>query len=222
EFEKEANKIIASRKAIEEDEAKIKKEELWDTIKVGEKRKGTVSRLAAFGAFVDLGGIDGLIHISELSWNRVKNASEVVSVGDEVEVTVLNADKEKNRISLSLKDINANPINEVRNSLVIGSIVEGTVRKIMDFGAFVEIKNGVDGLVHISQISEDRVTKISEFINVGDKVKVKILDIDKKSNKISLSIKDASEGSNEDYSQYQKEESVSTSLADLLKGFKFE
>ncbi len=221
ELDREKEKLVLSRKEIEKVEAEIKKEQLLSSIKPGEKRTGVVSRLAKFGAFVDLGGMDGLIHVSELSWKRVNNPSDVVSVGDKVEVYVLGVDKENNRISLSLKDVNENPWADVTGKCKVGDVVDGVVLKTLDFGAFVEIQPGVEGLVHISEISEERINKVSDVLNIGDNIKVKILDIDNKANRISLSIKEASEKPKEDLKKFNDSESAGTRLADLLKDFKF-
>ena len=157
----------------------------------GEKRNGVVTRLAKFGAFVDLGGIDGLIHVSDLSWKRVLDPSEVVSVGDEVEVYVLDFDKAKGRISLGLKDVEGNPWNNISSKYHTNDIVEGTVVKLMEFGAFVQLQAGIEGLVHLSEISEERIAKVSDVLKVGDTVKVKIGEINEKDKRISLSIKEA-------------------------------
>ncbi|WP_123054164.1 30S ribosomal protein S1 [Clostridium sp. JN-1] len=222
EFEKEKEEVVVSGKKVEEEHLKVKKDELWNTIKAGEKREGVVVRLTNFGAFVDLGGVDGLVHLSELSWKRVKKASDVVSVGDKVEVYVLDVDREKNRISLSLKDVSEDPWNNVSSKFKAGDIVEGTVSKVVDFGAFVEIMDGVEGLVHLSQISEDRILKASDALKAGDKVKVKILDIDSEKDRISLSIKEAAGKPQGDFKKYVDRGQANTSLADLLKDFKFE
>ncbi|AKN32090.1 30S ribosomal protein S1 [Clostridium carboxidivorans P7] len=221
EFDKDKEKVVLSRKVIEKAEAEEKKQHLLNSIKPGEKRSGVVSRLAKFGAFVDLGGVDGLIHVSELSWKRVNNPADVVSVGDKVEVYILSVDKENNKIALALKDVNENPWESVGNKFKIGDVVEGEVLKLASFGAFVEIQPGVEGLVHISEISEERIAKPSDVLNLGDKVRVKILDIDNKENRISLSIKDAVEKPKEDLDKFNDNESAGTSLADLLKDFKF-
>ncbi|WPC43153.1 30S ribosomal protein S1 [Clostridium sp. JS66] len=221
EFDKDNEKVVLSRKVIEKAEAEQKKQQLLNSIKPGEKRSGVVSRLAKFGAFVDLGGVDGLIHVSELSWKRVNNPADVVSVGDKVEVYILSVDKENNRIALALKDVNENPWESVSNKFKIGDVVEGEVSKLASFGAFVEIQPGVEGLVHISEISEERIAKPSDVLSLGDKVRVKILDIDNKENRISLSIKDAVEKPKEDLDKFNDNESAGTSLADLLKDFKF-
>lgn len=216
ELDREKRKVILSRKEVEKEEVEAKKGQLWASLKKGEKRKGTVSRLTKFGAFVDLGGVDGLIHLSELSWKRVNHPSEVVSVGDAVEVYVLDFDEGKGRISLGLKDVESNPWNEVENKYKIYNIVEGTVVKVLNFGAFVELEPGVEGLVHVSQISEERISSPADVLNVGDKVKVKIIDINEKNNKISLSIKEAIEKPSEDFSKYNDEEKGMGTLADLF------
>jgi small subunit ribosomal protein S1 len=225
ELDKEKKRVILSRKEIELKEAEGKKETLWTSLKKGEKRSGVVTRLARFGAFVDLGGMDGLIHNNDLSWKRVVDPADVVSVGDVVEVYILDFDKATNRISLGLKDVSQNPWNAVKANFAVGSVVEGKIVRVVDFGAFVELQPGVEGLVHISEISEERIAKPSDVLKAGDTVKVKILDIDNAKSKISLSIKEAAAKPQEDYSQYNKEDSGST-LGDLfsekLKGLKFD
>lgn len=226
ELDKDKNKVILSGKEVAKEAKEAKKQELWNSIKKGEKRTGTVTRLARFGAFVDLGGVDGLIHNQDLSWKRIVDPAEIVSVGDKVEVYVLDFDKEKGRISLGLKEISEDPWNTITEKYSVGSTVEGTVVRLLDFGAFVEIAPGIEGLVHISEISEERVSKPASVLNVGDKVKVKVLSIDTKEHKMSLSIKEAVEKPQEDYSQFNDEESSMATLADLfkdkLKDFKFE
>ena len=224
ELDRENKKVVLSRKVIEKAESEIKKEIVWNELKKGEKRKGVVTRLAKFGAFVDLGGIDGLIHVSDLSWKRVLDPSEVVSVGDEVEVFVLDFDKAKGRISLGLKDVEGNPWNNISSKYHTNDIVEGTVVKLMEFGAFVQLESGVEGLVHLSEISEERIAKDSDVLKVGDTVKVKIGEINEKDKRISLSIKEAANKVYEDFSQYNEEEQGVT-LGDLwkdkFKDFKF-
>lgn len=226
ELDKDKKKVILSRKEVEKEAREAKKQELWNSLKKGEKRSGVVTRLARFGAFVDLGGMDGLIHNQELSWKRIVDPAEVVSVGDKVEVYVLDFDKEKGRISLGLKEISEDPWNTVTEKFSVGSTVEGTVVRLLDFGAFVEIAPGIEGLVHISEISEDRISKPASVLNAGDKVKVKVLSIDTKDHKLSLSIKEAIEKPQEDYAKFNDEEGSMATLADLfkdkLKDFKFE
>jgi len=225
ELDKEKRRVVLSRRVIEQAQLEVKREEIWKTLKVGEKVPGTVSRLTNFGAFVDLGGIDGLVHVSELSWNRVKEPSQVVSVGDKVEVYILDLNREKGRISLSLKDAAEDPWKKQIKEQNIGSIVDGTVTKLMKFGAFVDIGNGIEGLVHISQLSDEHVNSPSEVVSIGDKVKVKILDINEENKRIGLSIKEAKEKEVEDYSQFVDTEeesgfSIGDAIGDKLKNFK--
>lgn len=225
ELDKEKKKVVLSRKEVEKEGVEAKKSALWNSLKKGEKRQGTVTRLAKFGAFVDLGGVDGLIHVSDLSWKRVNNASDIVSVGDTVEVYVIDFDKVKGRISLGLKEVNQDPWNNIYEKYKPGVVTEGTVVRFMDFGAFVELEAGIDGLVHISEISEDRILKPSDVLKIGDTVKVKVLEINEKDHRISLSIKEAASKIDADYSQFNANE-ASLTLGDLLKdkfkGFKFE
>jgi small subunit ribosomal protein S1 len=216
EIDKEKKRVILSRKEVELKEAEGKKAALWASLKKGEKRSGVVTRLARFGAFVDLGGMDGLIHNNDLSWKRVVNPADIVSVGDTVEVYILDFDKDNNRISLGLKDVAQNPWNVVKNNFAVGSVVDGKVVRVVDFGAFVELQPGVEGLVHISEISEERIAKPSDVLKAGDNVKVKILDIDTAKSKMSLSIKEAMAKPQEDYSQYNSSDEGST-LGDLFK-----
>lgn len=190
EFNKAKRRIIAGRRDLVqamEDEAKAK---VYDNIKVGDKLEGTVSRIVDFGAFVDLGGVDGLIHISELSWGRVKKVSDVLKEGDKVTVYVLEVDKDKNKISLSLKDSSQNPWVLAKDKYKLSDVVEGKVVRLVDFGAFVELEEGVDGLVHISQICQKHIAKPEEALSVGQIVKAKITEIDTDNKKISLSIKE--------------------------------
>lgn len=222
EFNKENNKIVLSRRIVLDEEKEKKSNDLWNSLKKGEKRKGIVSRLVNFGAFVDLGGVDGLIHLNDLSWKRIMNPSDVVSIGDEVEVYLLDFDRDKNRISLALKDIDYNPWNDIESKFSTGDIVEGKVVKFMNFGAFVEIADGVEGLVHISEISEENITKPQDKLSLGEIVKVKILNVDK--NRISLSIKETIEGPKEDYEKYNDDSDVTLGdvFKDALKNFKFD
>ena len=155
--------------------------------------KGTVSSIVDFGAFVDLGGIDGLVHISELSWNHVNHPSEVVKVGQEVEVQVLDVDLNRERISLGLKQTTEDPWRTLVKKYPIGAIVEGTVTKLVSFGAFVDLGDGVEGLVHISEMAKQHVDQPSQVCSVGDKVQVKVMEIDLDRRRISLSMKAAAE-----------------------------
>jgi 4-hydroxy-3-methylbut-2-enyl diphosphate reductase len=191
ELDRTKRRIIGGRKALIEKENSAKKEELFATIEAGKKVTGTVSRLTDFGAFVNLGGIDGLIHISEMSWGRITNPREVLKEGDKVEVVVLEADKEKGKISLSLKDVSSNPWAGAAEKYAVGSIVEGKVVRMVPFGAFVELEVGVDGLVHISQIANKHVVKPEDELKIGETIKVKVLEVNADAKKISLSKREA-------------------------------
>ena len=191
ELDKSKRRIIGGRKALIEKEAQAKKDAVFATLEVGKKVKGTVSRITDFGAFVNLGGIDGLIHISEMSWGRITNPREVLKEGDEVEVVVLDVNKEKGKISLSLKNVTPNPWLSAAEKYPVGSIVEGKVVRMVPFGAFVELEVGVDGLVHISQIANKHVVKPEDELKIGDVIKVKVLEVNTESKKISLSKKEA-------------------------------
>lgn len=203
-FDIQKRRMILSRKAVEKVQVDKQRKALWETIEVGSTLEGVVQRLTDFGAFVDLGGIDGLIHISDLAWYRVKHPSDVLSEGDNVEVKVLAFDKEKNRISLGLKQTTEEPWKVFLNDYKVGDIVEGEVVNILDFGAFVRIVKGVDGLLHVSQISNDHIEKPSDVLSIGSKVMVKITEINEEDKKISLSAKEALES---DKTEEIKEES---------------
>ena len=191
EMDRVKRRIIGGRKDLVEKEIAAKKAALFETIAVGSKIAGTVSRLTDFGAFVDLGGVDGLIHISEMSWGRISNPREVLKEGQEVEVFVLDVDKEKGKISLSLKDADKNPWKLAADKYAVGSIVEGKVVRMVPFGAFVELEPGVDGLVHISQIANKHVVKPEDELKVGEIINVKVLEVNSDQKKISLSKRQA-------------------------------
>ncbi|WP_050607866.1 30S ribosomal protein S1 [Clostridium niameyense] len=216
ELDRKKGKVVLSRKIVLQEKEKIKIQKLWDNLKKGEKVKGTVRRLERFGAFVDIGGVDGLIHNSQLSWGRVNHPSEVVSIGDEVEVYILDFDKETKRIALALKNIKENPWNTVADKFKQGDVVEGTVVKLLNFGAFVEVEKGIEGLVHISEISNENIAKPSEKLNLQDKVKVKVLEIDPEEKRMSLSIKEAIEKPAQDFSKYDDSKEENTTLGDLF------
>lgn len=219
EFEKRNNKIVVSRRVVEETLAKEEKERIWNSIKSGEKRQGVVTKLVKFGAFVDIGGVNGLIHLNDMSWSRVNKPEDVVSVGDNVEVFVQEVDKSKGRISLSLKDILQNPWDNIKTKYKVNDVLDGVVSKFIKVGAFVEIEPGVEGFVHISEITDENISKPSDALEIDKKVKVKILDINSDENKIALSIKDAIEKSKE-YMQYN-DENEGFCLGELFKDFKF-
>ena len=193
EYKPEDRKVILSRRAVVEEEENALKEKFWSEVQEGQTLKGTVRRLSNFGAFIDLGGVDGLLHISEMGWSRVRRPGDVVKVGQEVEVYVLSADKESNKISLSLKKLIPNPWESAAEKYAVGNVVTGKVVRLAPFGAFVELEDGVDGLVHISQISWSRVEKVEDALTVGQEVEAKVLDLDLENKKISLSIKETTE-----------------------------
>ncbi len=183
-------RAVGSIKVVTDAERKEKQEALWATLKEGEKVTGTVKSLTSYGAFVDLGGIDGMVHISELSWSRIKHPSEVVNVGDVVEVTIKSLDEETKKISLGFKNIEDNPWEILKRDYPVGSVVDAKIVSFATFGAFANILPTVDGLIHISQISWDRIKTPQDVLKVGDVVKAKIIDIDFDKKRVSLSMKE--------------------------------
>ena len=188
EMDRNRNNVVLSRRVVLEEARKAERSEILSKLQSGMRLKGTVSSIVDFGAFVDLGGIDGLIHISELSWNHVNHPSEVVKVGQEVEVQVLDVDLNRERISLGLK-----PWRTLVRKYPLGAIVEGTVTKLVTFGAFVDLGEGVEGLVHISEMARQHVDAPAQVCAVGDTVQVKVMEIDLDRRRISLSMKAAAE-----------------------------
>ena len=191
EMRKEREKIILSRKQVLEEEAEARKQEVLHSLQPGQIIRGTVKRLTNFGAFVDVGGIDGLVHISEISWQRIDSPSDVLNVGDEIEVKVTEVIPERERIGLSLRQAQPDPWTQVENKFAPGDIVEGKVTRTVDFGAFVELIPGVEGLVHISQLANYHVKQTTDVVQQGDVVKVKILDINTEAKRVSLSMREA-------------------------------
>lgn len=209
-------KVVASRRVLEEEQYNAKKKELWKNIKSGEKREGTVKKIIKAGAIVDIGGITGLIHINDLAWERVKRVEDIVNVGDKVTVFVGDVNAEQERVSLILKDVDNEPWKVHSDNIKSGDIIEGKVVKFMSFGAFIELFPGVEGLVHINEITDENIAKPSDVLEIGQMVKVKVLDVNKENKRIALSIKDAVERSNE-YLQYNDNDEDVT-LGDLFKG----
>ena len=189
-FNKDKRRIILSRKVVEQEEVDALKEEIYSNIAVGDEIEGVVQRLTNFGAFVDIGGIDGLIHISQLSWQRVKHPSDVVSPNETVRVKILDIDPEKDRVALGLKQLVKEPWDLFVEENKVGDIVHGSVVNLLEFGAFVKLDSGVDGLLHVSQIAREHVEKPSDKLEIGQEVEVLITDIDVENKKISLSIKE--------------------------------
>src|SRR5918993_244078 len=194
ELDKNRNNVVLSRRGYLEETQKEQREDFLANLKPGEVRKGVVSSVVNFGAFVDLGGMDGLIHVSELSWKHVDHPGSVVSVGDEVEVQVLDVDLSRERISLSLKATQQDPWQEFATSHRVGELVYGRVTKLVPFGAFVQVGEGIEGLVHISEMSAHHVDLPEQVVTPGEELWVKIIDLDLQRRRISLSIKQAAEG----------------------------
>ncbi|MFL5833906.1 MAG: 30S ribosomal protein S1 [Solirubrobacterales bacterium] len=189
ELNRSRNNVVLSRRAVLEEERKEVREQILGRLEPGQVVEGKISNIVDFGAFVDLDGIDGLIHISELSWSHVNHPSEVVSIGDDVRIKVLDIDRDRQRISLGLKQTQEDPWQRVISTHRSGDVLEGTVTKVVAFGAFVEILPGVEGLVHISELADHHVENPSEVVEPGSKLNVKILEIDEERRRLSLSIK---------------------------------
>ncbi|OMC84103.1 30S ribosomal protein S1 [Viridibacillus sp. FSL H8-0123] len=218
EMDQQKNRLILSHRAIVEGEKASKKEQLLGGINEGDVIEGTVQRLASFGAFIDLGGVDGLVHISQVSHGHVENVSDVLSEGQKVTVKVLSVDKDNERISLSIKDTLPGPWEEVEVKAQKGAVLTGTVKRLVNFGAFVEVFPGVEGLVHISQIAHKHITTPHEVLKEGQEVEVKVLDVNINESRLSLSIKALLENAEEeDYTDYElPEETSGFSFADVI------
>lgn len=218
EMDQQKNRLILSHRAIVEGEKASKKEQLLGGIHEGDVLEGTVQRLASFGAFIDLGGVDGLVHISQVSHGHVENVSDVLSEGQKVTVKVLSVDKDNERISLSIKETLPGPWEEVEVKAPKGAVLTGTVKRLVNFGAFVEVFPGVEGLVHISQIAHKHITTPHEVLKEGQEVEVKVLDVNKDESRLSLSIKALLENAEEeDFTDYElPEETSGFSLQMLL------
>ena len=182
-------RVIGSIRAVSSETRKAAQEKLWSEIQEGAKYHGTVKSLTSYGAFVDIGGVDGMVHVSELSWNRIKTPADVVSVGDEIDVYVISFDPVKHKISLGYKTAEMNPWNQFMTNYQVGDVVDAKIVKLMTFGAFAEIIPGVDGLIHISQIADKRIGKPEDVLAEGQEVQVKITDVDAENKRISLSIR---------------------------------
>ncbi|NLI20711.1 MAG: bifunctional 4-hydroxy-3-methylbut-2-enyl diphosphate reductase/30S ribosomal protein S1 [Clostridiales bacterium] len=189
EVDEQKRRIVASRKAVIKEEATVRKAKIWENLHEGDVVKGIVRRLTDFGAFVDIGGVDGLIHVTDLSWAHVKHPSEIVKPDQEVDVKILSLDPERERIQLGLKQMQPKPWDLAPEKYPEGAVVTGKVVRITTFGAFVELEPGIDGLVHISQCAATRINKVEDAVNVGDVVNVKVLSVDPEAKRISLSIR---------------------------------
>lgn len=215
-YDKQKRKVVASRKILEQGEVDENRAQAMAKLVVGQRLGGTVVRLENYGAFVDLGGYDGLIHISQMSYQRIKHPSTVLTVGDYVEVDVISIDVEKRKISLKLADIKDNPWQEAAERFHVGDMVTGRVVKLMSFGAFVELSEGVEGLLHISEISSDHVAYVSDVLSIDDEITLQIISMDVEAQKISLSKKALEEGAEAAESVYEEEPNRPATFADLF------
>ncbi|MFD1018503.1 30S ribosomal protein S1 [Thalassobacillus hwangdonensis] len=218
ELDREQNRVILSHRAVVEAEESTKKQEVLQSLEEGKVVEGTVQRITDFGAFVNLGGIDGLVHISQLSHEHVEKASDVVEEGQKIKVKVLSVDRDNERISLSLKETQPGPWADLEAKVQQGAVLDGTVKRLVSFGAFVEVFAGVEGLVHISQIANRHIGTPGEVLEVGQEVKVKVLDVDEQAKRLSLSIKELErEESRQEIKQYEKEDDHSGfQLGDMI------
>lgn len=189
EIEPSENRLILSHRALVEQEKAAKREEIMSTIQAGDTIEGKVARLTNFGAFVDLGGVDGLVHVSEIAYERVEKPADVLKVGQDVKVKVLSVDPERDRISLSIKQTLPEPWDDIEEKAPEGAVLEGTVKRLTSFGAFVEVFPGVEGLVHISQIAHEHIATPNDVLSTGEKVQVKVLEVHPDAHRLALSIK---------------------------------
>ncbi|TLS35938.1 30S ribosomal protein S1 [Pseudalkalibacillus caeni] len=220
EFDPEKSKVILSHRAVLDQEVENKKQETLGSLEAGQVVEGTVQRLTDFGAFVDIGGVDGLVHISQMAHHRVETPSEVVSEGDRVKVKILSVDRDNERISLSIKETLPGPWENIEGKIKAGDEIEGTVKRLVSFGAFVEVAPGVEGLVHISEISNKHIGTPQEVLSEGETVQVKVLDVNLNEKRISLSMKALQNDENlsNEVKEYQNDNDGNTSfsLGDMI------
>ncbi|TCT25590.1 SSU ribosomal protein S1P [Melghiribacillus thermohalophilus] len=218
ELDREQNRVILSHRAVEEAEMEKKKQDLLQNLEPGQIVEGVVQRIASFGVFVDIGGADGLVHISQLSHEHVEKASDVVNEGDKIKVKVLSVDRDTERISLSLKEALPGPWDGIEQKVKPGDVIEGTVKRLVNFGAFVEVFPGVEGLVHISQISSRHIGSPQEVLETGQTVKAKVLEVSEADKRISLSIREVEEEKdNQELQKFQQEnEEGSFQIGDII------
>lgn len=217
EYNREKNSVVLSAKKLLAEKKEQQGQRLYDTLTEGQVYTGSVTRLADFGAFVDIGGADGLVHITELSWKRIKHPSDVVNVGDRVEVTVIKVDKEAKRIGLRLNDVQDNPWMDISAYYNEDDVVTGKVTRLASFGAFVELESGIDGLLHVSEISEERISKPADVLAIDQEVEVMIIGIDTEKQKMSLSMKALNEEEEVDVADYLEEDDHETTIGSLFK-----
>ena len=217
ELDKEKNRLILSHRDVVRDEKEKKKMDILGTLQAGEVLEGKVQRITDFGAFVDIGGIDGLVHVSQLSHEHVDKPSDVVSEGDTVKVKILSIDRDSERVSLSIKETLPGPWSDITSKAHKGSILDGTVKRLVSYGAFVEVFPGVEGLVHISQISHKHIGTPHEVLSEGDSIKVKVLDVNEDEHRLSLSIKELEEDTSaEDDNYVMPEETKGFQLGEMI------
>jgi len=202
EVNRKRNRLIVSQRAAQDEDRARQREELFEKLKVGDMITGKVSGLTSYGAFVNLGGADGLIHISELSWDRINNVSDMLTVGDEVRVKVIKLDPELSRISLSLRQLSDDPWDTIEDRFPPGKVVDGEVTKTKKYGAFLQIADGVEGLLHISELSWDHVERTEDILKIGEEVKVMVLSADRARRRISLSLRQLHGGGPEGPAEY--------------------
>ena len=216
EFVPKNRKLVLSGKRLAAEAAKAEKEAKIASLEEGQKLQGTVTKLMPYGAFVNLGGVEGLVHNNDLSWVRIKHPSDVVKEGDKVDVVILSVDKETGKIALSLKDMTTDPWLVDAASLEVGQIVTAEVTRFAGFGAFAKVTENVEGLIHISQISEKRIHKVEEALEIGQKVQVKIIALDKETKKVGLSIKQVEEEVDDSMKAYMSTGDEGATLADVM------
>lgn len=217
ELDKEKNRLILSHRAVVEEEQGKQKQSVLQSLEAGQVLDGTVQRITNFGAFVDIGGIDGLVHISQLSYQHVEKPSDVVTEGQEVKVKVLSVDLDNERISLSIKDTLPGPWDQISEKAPKGSVLQGTVKRLVSYGAFIEVFPGVEGLVHISQIAHKHIGTPHEVLKEGQELQVKVLDVNENDHRLSLSIKELLEKEEEESTDYElPEESKGFQLGEMI------
>lgn len=217
EMDKEKNRLILSHRAVLQEQKASKKEEILDQLSEGQVLEGTVQRIASFGAFVDIGGVDGLVHISQLTHEHVEKVSDVLKEGDKVNVKILSVDRDSERISLSIKETLPGPWEAIEDRAPKGSVLEGTVKRLVTYGAFVEVFPGVEGLVHISRISHQHIGTPNEVLQEGQKIDVKVVDVNAEDRRLSLSIKDLIDNEDDNsYGDYEMKEESGFSLSDVI------
>ncbi|MEF9990693.1 MAG: S1 RNA-binding domain-containing protein [Romboutsia sp.] len=216
--EREAEKVrVKAEREAQKARIKEEKQNLFESLEAGQKREGKVTKIMPYGAFVDIGGLEGLVHLNNLSWTRVESVESILSEGDEIEVYVLDVDKDTKKIALALKDINNDPWDKISKEIQLDDIITGKVVRIIERGAFVEISEGVEGYLPISELSDERVVKVTNVVNVGDEVKVMVINFKPKDKRMLLSIKEAVREPEEDISEFLEVEDSLGTLGELFK-----